>query len=63
MGRPVQVNEQEPSIFDIFLTQSTAERKPGGTICPTGEMIGDFMTKPKQGHDFRRFRNNVMGIE
>ena len=23
--------------------------------CPTGEMIGDFMTKPKQGCDFKRF--------
>ena len=30
--------------------------------CPTGEMIGDFMTKPKQGRDFKRFRNNVMGM-
>ena len=23
--------------------------------CPTGEMIGDFMTKLKQGRDFKRF--------
>ena len=23
--------------------------------CPTGEMIGNFMTKPKQGSDFKRF--------
>ena len=30
--------------------------------CPTGEMVGDFMTKPKQGRDFRRFRNDVMGF-
>ena len=30
--------------------------------CPTGEMIGDFMTKPKQGRDFKRFRNDVMGL-
>ena len=31
--------------------------------CPTGEMIGDFMTKPKQGCDFKRFRDDVMGIK
>ena len=30
--------------------------------CPTGEMIGDFMTKPKQGRGFKRFRNDVMGL-
>ena len=30
--------------------------------CPTGEMIGDFMTKPKQGSDFKRFQNDVMGM-
>ena len=31
--------------------------------CPTGEMIGDFMTKPKQGREFKRFWNNVMGLD
>ena len=31
--------------------------------CPTGEMIGDFMTKPKQGRDFKRFRDDMMGIK
>ena len=30
--------------------------------CPTGEMIGDFMTKPKQGREFKRFRNDIMGF-
>ena len=30
--------------------------------CPTGKMVGDFMTKLKQGRDFRRFRNDVMGF-
>ena len=30
--------------------------------CPTGDMIGDYMTKPKQGKDFRRFRKAIMGI-
>ena len=31
--------------------------------CPTGEMIGNFMTKLKQGQDFKQFWNNVMGSE
>ena len=31
--------------------------------CPTGEMIGDFMTKPKQGRDFKQFWNDIMGLE
>ena len=29
--------------------------------CPTGEMIGDFNTKPKQGREFRKFRDLIMG--
>ena len=28
--------------------------------CPTGEMIGDFMTKPLRGCDFTNFWNFVM---
>jgi len=31
--------------------------------CPAGEMVGDFMTKPNQGHDFKRLRNDVMVIK
>jgi hypothetical protein len=30
--------------------------------CPTGEMIGDFFTKPLQGSDFRRFRNLILNL-
>ena len=30
--------------------------------CPTGDMLGDYMTKPKQGKDFHRFRKAIMGI-
>jgi hypothetical protein len=30
--------------------------------CPTGDMIGDFMTKPTQGAVFKRFRNQIMGV-
>ena len=30
--------------------------------CPTGDMLGDYFTKPKQGKDFRRFQKAIMGI-
>ena len=30
--------------------------------CPTGDMIGDFMTKPVQGALFKKFRNFIMGV-
>ena len=30
--------------------------------CPTGNMIGDFMTKPTQGALFNKFRDQIMGV-
>jgi len=30
--------------------------------CPTGDMIGDFMTKPTQGALFKKFRDQIMGV-
>ena len=30
--------------------------------CPTGDMIGDYFTKPLQGSLFKRLRNLVMGV-
>ena len=30
--------------------------------CPTGDMTGDFMTKPLQGALFRRFRDHIVGV-
>jgi hypothetical protein len=30
--------------------------------CPTGDMIGDFMTKPLQGALFKTFRDQIMGV-
>ena len=29
--------------------------------CPTGDMVGDFMTKPLQGALFQKFRDQIMG--
>ena len=30
--------------------------------CPTGEMLGDFFTKPLQGSSYYGFRNDIFGI-
>ena len=30
--------------------------------CPTGEMLGDFYTKPVQGSLYRKFRNSILGL-
>jgi hypothetical protein len=30
--------------------------------CPTGDMIGDYATKPPQGVLFRKFRDQIMGV-
>ena len=31
--------------------------------CPTGDMVGDYHTKPLQGKQFQRFRNTILGID
>jgi hypothetical protein len=30
--------------------------------CPTGDMIGDYMTQPTQGALFQKFRDQIMGV-
>ena len=30
--------------------------------CPTGEMTGDFFTKPLQGAAFIKFRNRILNV-
>jgi hypothetical protein len=30
--------------------------------CPTGDMTGDYMTKPTQGELFKKFRDQIMGV-
>ena len=46
----------------FFLTDQQERSNLAVEYCPTGEMAGNFMTKPLQGHDFRRFRNLIMGV-
>ena len=45
----------------FFLTDQREKGNVQFEYCPTGDMIGDYLTKPKQGKDFRRFRNAIMG--
>ena len=46
----------------FFLADQQAKGNLKVEFCPTGEMIGDFMTKPKQGKEFQRFKKAIMGI-
>jgi hypothetical protein len=46
----------------FFVTDRVAKRDVSVRWCPTGDMTGDFLTKPTQGALFRRFRDLIMGV-
>ena len=46
----------------FFITDRARNGEVSIDWCPTGEMVGDYMTKPLQGALFRRFRDIIMGI-
>ena len=46
----------------FFITDRIAKRDVSVTWCPTGDMTGDFFTKPVQGALFIRFRDLIMGV-
>ena len=46
----------------FFVTDRIAKRDISVGWCPTGDMTGDFLTKPTQGALFRRFRDQIMGV-
>jgi hypothetical protein len=46
----------------FFVTDRIRAKELSVEWCPTGDMIGDFMTKPLQGALFRRFRDLLMGV-
>ena len=46
----------------FFVTDRIAKRDVSVEWCPTGDMTGDFWTKPLQGAQFRRFRDLIMGV-
>jgi hypothetical protein len=46
----------------FFVTDRIRAKELNVEWCPTGLMIGDFMTKPLQGALFQRFRDLLMGV-
>ena len=46
----------------FFLTDQQDKGNLEVLYCPTGDMLGDFMTKPKQGKAYQRFRRAIMGV-
>ena len=45
-----------------FVTDRINKKELTVEWCPTGDMIGDFMTKPNQGALFKKFRDQIMGV-
>jgi hypothetical protein len=45
-----------------FVTDRINKKELKVEWCPTGDMIGDFMTKPNQGTLFTKFRDQIMGV-
>ena len=50
------------SIRYFFITDRIRAGKVSIAWCPTGDMIGDFMTKPLQGALFKKFCDQIMGV-
>ena len=46
----------------FFITDRVSKGEVSVEWCPTGDMIGDYMTKPLQGALFRKFRDQIMGV-
>jgi hypothetical protein len=46
----------------FFITDRVKENELSVVWCPTGDMIGDYATKPLQGALFRKFRDQIMGV-
>ena len=45
----------------FFITDQVEQGNLSIEYCPTGEMTGDFFTKPLQGYKFRKFKAEIMG--
>jgi hypothetical protein len=46
----------------FFITDRVSKEELSVVWCPTGDMIGDYATKPLQGALFRKFRDQIMGV-
>jgi hypothetical protein len=50
------------SIRYFFITDRVKKGDVSLAWCPTGDMIGDYVTKPLQGALFRQFRDQIIGV-
>jgi hypothetical protein len=50
------------NIWYFFITNRVDKGNVSLVWCLTGDMIGDFMTKPLQGALFLKFRDQIMGV-
>jgi hypothetical protein len=46
----------------FFITDRVSKEEVSVVWCPTGDMIGDYATKPLQGALLRKFRDQIMGV-
>jgi hypothetical protein len=47
----------------FFVADRVQNKEVTIEYCPTGDMTGDFFTKPLQGSPFVKFRNEVLNCE
>jgi hypothetical protein len=47
----------------FFITDRIKSKEANVVYCPTGDMTGDFFTKPLQGSPYSMFRNEIMNIQ
>ena len=50
------------NMWFFFVTDRIAKREMSVRWFPTGDMTGDYWTKPNQGAQFKRFRDQIMGV-
>jgi hypothetical protein len=46
----------------FLITDRVSKEEVSVVWCPTGDMIGDYATKPLQGALFRKLRDQTMGV-
>ena len=50
------------NVWYFFITDRISKGEVRVEWCPTKEMVADFLTKPFQGANFKRFRDLIMGV-
>ena len=50
------------NITYFFINNRVNKGEVSVVWCTTGDMIGEYMTKPLQGTLFRKFRDQIMGV-